>query len=496
MPIDVQRELRPILIGGTWRAGRGEPVVSINPVDGSVNAAFAGADAQDVAEAVERGAAAMAAPAWRNLLPHERARVLRRISEGIAAETESLALLQLRDNGKPLYETRGLVISAANTFGYFAAALETLESEVTPSRGAFLTMTSYQPLGVIGAITPWNSPIASEAQKVAPALAAGCAVVLKPSELTPLLAIELGRIAQSAGLPDGLLSVVPGTGAVAGAALVAHPLVAKISFTGGTVTGRAIARAAADKLMPLTLELGGKSPTIVFADADLDVAINGVLFGIFSSQGQSCIAGSRLFVQRSIYASFVERLVTRAKALRVGDPLDPRTHLGPLISEPQRAKVESYVELARAEGGRVLCGGRRPDGEQFARGTFFEPTIVDGLSNRSRVCQEEIFGPVLAVLPFEDEADVVEQANDTVYGLACGIWTGDYKRAWRVGTAISAGTLWINTYKQFSISTPFAGAKASGIGIEKGRTGIRSYQQEQSIYWGLDERPNPWADVS
>jgi betaine-aldehyde dehydrogenase len=221
--------LGPIFIGGTWRLGRGAPVVSVNPVDGSVNATFAGADASDVAEAVERGVAAMTDPVWRNMLPHERARILRRIGDGLAAETESLALLQLRDNGKPLYETRGLVISAANTFQFFAAALETLESEVTPARGAFLTMTAYQPLGVVGAITPWNSPIASEAQKVAPALAAGCAVVLKPSELTPLLALELGRIAQAAGLPDGLLSVVPGTGSVAGAALVAHPAVRKIS---------------------------------------------------------------------------------------------------------------------------------------------------------------------------------------------------------------------------------------------------------------------------
>jgi betaine-aldehyde dehydrogenase len=487
--------LRPILIGGEWRPGRGEPLASINPVDGSVNATFGGASADDVNEAIERGALAMANPAWSKLLPHERARILRRISDGLAAETEALAQLQLRDNGKPIYETRGLVISASNTFAFFAAALETLESEVTPSRGAFLTMTTYQPLGVIGAITPWNSPIASEAQKVAPALAAGNAVVLKPSELTPLLALELGRIAQAAGLPDGLLSVVPGTGAVAGAALVAHPAVKKISFTGGTDTGRAIARVAAEKLMPVTLELGGKSPTIVFADADLDIAINGVLFGIFSSQGQSCIAGSRCFVDRAIYDTFVARLVERTKQLRVGDPLDPATHLGPLISEPQRAKVESYVALAIAEGGTVLCGGKRPTGAFYDRGTFFEPTIIAGLANGARVCQEEIFGPVLVVLPFNGEADVIAQANDTVYGLACGIWTGDYRRAWRVGTAIQAGTLWINTYKQFSISTPFAGAKASGIGVEKGRLGIRSYQQEQSVYWGLDEVPNPWAGI-
>ena len=419
-----------------------------------------------------------------------------RIADGIAAQTEALALLQLKDNGKPLYETRGLVMSAAGTFGFFASALETMETEVTPSRGPFLTMTTYRPLGVIGAITPWNSPIASDAQKVAPALAAGNAVVLKPSELTPLVALELARIAEAAGLPAGLLSVVPGSGREAGAALVAHPGVKKISFTGGTVTGRSIAHVAADKMMPVTLELGGKSPTIVFADADIELTLNGVLFGIFSSQGQSCIAGSRLFVERAIYDRFVGELVTRTKALRVGDPLDPRTHLGPLISPEQRAKVESYVALAVEEGGTILCGGRRPDGAAYEGGTFFEPTIVGGLSNRARVCQEEIFGPVLVVLPFDDEADVIAQANDTVYGLACGVWTNDYRRAWRVGTAIDAGTLWINTYKQFSISTPFAGTKDSGIGVEKGRDGIRSYMHEQSIYWGMSVEPIPWANVT
>jgi betaine-aldehyde dehydrogenase len=487
---------QPICIGGTWRVGGGDELRSINPADGSVNAVLRGASASDIDEAVEAGARAAANPAWRNLLPHERARVLRRIGDGIAAEADALARLQLRDNGKPLYETRGLVASAAGTFGFFAAALETFESEVTPARGPFLTMTRYAPLGVVGAITPWNSPIASDAQKVAPALAAGNAVVLKPSELTPLVALELARIAQAAGLPDGLLSVVPGTGAVAGAALVAHPLVRKISFTGGTETGRAIGRVAAAKTMPVTLELGGKSPTIVFADAARDHALNGVLYGIFSSQGQSCIAGSRCFIERSIYAPFVAELVARTKALRVGDPLDPRTHLGPLISPEHRANVEAYVALARSEGGEVLCGGRRPNDPALAAGTYYEPTILSGLRNDARVCQEEIFGPVLVVLPFDDEAGVIAQANDTMFGLACGIWTGDYKRAWRVGTAVEAGTLWINTYKQFSISTPFAGAKSSGIGVEKGRDGIRSYMQEQSVYWGLNEQPNPWADAT
>jgi betaine-aldehyde dehydrogenase len=356
-------------------------------------------------------------------------------------------------------------------------------------------MTAYRPIGVVGAITPWNSPIASDAQKIAPALAAGNAVVLKPAELTPLVSLEVARIAQAAGLPDGLLSVLPGKGSIAGNAIVMHPLVKKVSFTGGTSTGRAIAHAAAEKLIPVTLELGGKSPVIVFDDADLEHALHGILFGIFSSQGQSCIAGSRLFVQRSIYDRFLERLVAHAKALRVGDPLDPRTHLGPLISMDHRASVEAFVALAREEGGTILCGGRRPADPALTSGSYYEPTIVAGLDNRARVCQEEIFGPVLIVMPFEHEADVIAQANDTVYGLACGIWTADYKRAWRVGRAIEAGTVWINTYKQFSISTPFTGFKQSGIGREKGRDGIRSYMQEQSLYWGLNEDPLPWATL-
>ena len=344
----ISSALRPIFIGGEWKRGGGDPVISRNPVDGSINAQFAGASVADVDEAVRLGARAMEDPAWRNLLPHERARILKRISDGLAAETDALARLQLRDNGKPLAETTALVVSASNTFAFFAAALETLESEVTPSRGPYLTMTRYRPIGVVGAITPWNSPIASEAQKVAPALAAGNAVVVKPAELTPLLAIELARVAQAAGLPDGLLSVLPGKGRIVGQALVEHPEVKKISFTGGTATGRALAETAARKLMPITLELGGKSPTIVFADAEIDHALNGVLFGIFSSQGQSCIAGSRLFVQRSIYDTFVEQLVARTKQLRAGDPLDPRVHLGPLISQEQRASAAGAGPKARS----------------------------------------------------------------------------------------------------------------------------------------------------
>ena len=484
----------PILIGGEWRAGSGPVVPSMNPADRSVVAEIATASRADVDEAVAAGAKAADDPAWRNLLPHQRADILLRISAGIAARAEELAQLQLRDNGKPIHETRALVASAAGTFKYYAAACETLEGEITPPRGPYLTMSVHEPIGVVAAITPWNSPIASEAQKLAPALAAGNAVVLKPAEATPMLALELGKICEQAGVPKGIVSVLPGTGAEVGSALVAHKDVGFVSFTGGTATGRVIAHVAADKLMPTSLELGGKSPNIVFADAQMDHAINGVLFGIFSSQGQSCIAGSRLFVEERIHNQFVERLVERTKALRLGPPLDPATQMGPQITAEHRDKIASYVALGRREGGRVLCGGQPPTGPGVDRGFFFQPTILAGLDNRARVCQEEIFGPVLCVLPFRDEDELVAQANDTVYGLACGLWTESYRRALRVARRIQAGTVWINTYKFFSISTPFGGVKESGLGREKGRLGIQRYMRQKSLYWGLNDAPLPWAD--
>jgi betaine-aldehyde dehydrogenase len=270
--------------------------------------------------------------------------------------------------------------------------------------------------------------------------------------------------------------------------------VKKVSFTGGTTTGRALARLAADKLMPVTLELGGKSPTIVFADADLDHAVNGVLYGIFSSSGESCIAGSRLFVHESIRAQFLDRLAAKANALRVGDPEDPRTQMGPLITAKHRESIERYVQLGLDEGGKLLAGGERPKGGLFDRGWFYKPTVLTGLSNKARICQEEIFGPVLVAMSFRDEKDLLEQAQDSVFGLAAGIWTRDYKLAWRTARALDTGTVWINTYKQLSISTPFTGVKESGLGIEKGRLGILQYKHQKSLYWGLNERPLAWAD--
>ncbi|AJY39009.1 aldehyde dehydrogenase [Burkholderia humptydooensis] len=483
-----------ILIGGEWRCGRGATTPNFYPADGSLNAEIHMADAADAREAVEVADAAWRRANWSGLKPHQRAGVLHRIADLIHANHEALAQLQRRDNGKPISETRALVASAANTFRYFAACAETLDDALTPSRGDYLSMSVHEPLGVVAAITPWNSPIASDAQKLGPALAAGNAVVLKPAEVTPLASLALARLCEQAGVPPGVISVLPGKGSVIGDALVRDPLVKKVSFTGGTEVGRGIARLAAEKLMPLSLELGGKSPTIVFDDADLDHAVNGVLFGIFSSSGESCIAGSRLFVQRAIYDAFVARLVDAARKLRVGDPASERTQMGPLITAQHRGTVERYVALGRDEGGRVLCGGERPTGEGRDAGFFYLPTILDGLSNRARICREEIFGPVLVALPFDDEAALVAEANDSVFGLAAGIWTRDYKRAWRVARALDAGTVWINTYKQFSISTPFSGRKESGMGREKGSLGIREYMQQKSLYWGLNDSPLPWAN--
>ncbi|BAN26180.1 aldehyde dehydrogenase [Caballeronia insecticola] len=483
-----------IFVGGEWRKGRANPYASIYPADQSINAEISTANADDAREAVECADRAFRKADWAGLKPHQRAAVLHRIAGLIEARHEALAQLQRRDNGKPISETRGLVTSAANTFRYFASCLETLEEELTPARGDYLTMSVHEPLGVVAAITPWNSPIASDAQKLAPALAAGNAVVLKPAEVTPLASLALARICEEAGVPRGVVSVLPGKGSVIGDALVRHPLVKKVAFTGGTEVGRGIARLAAEKLMPVSLELGGKSPTIVYADADLDHAVNGVLYGIFSSSGESCIAGSRLFVERRVYGEFMARLVEGARKLRVGDPSRENTQMGPLITAQHRESIEKYVALGLEEGGKLLCGGERPSGDGRDKGFFYLPTIIEGLANDARMCQEEIFGPVLAALPFDDEAALLEQANDSVFGLAAGIWTRDYKRAWHTARALNTGTVWINTYKQFSISTPFGGWKDSGMGREKGRLGLREYMQQKSLYWGLNDAPLPWAN--
>jgi len=480
-------------IAGRFRDGGGDEFESVNPADGSIIARLRHCSAEDAREAVEAAAKAAEDPAWREMLPHQRARLLYRIGDAIEREADAIAALQTLDTGKTLAETRALAHSAAGTFRYVAAALETMDEALTTPRGPYLTMSIHEPIGVVAAITPWNSPIASDAQKIAPALAGGNAVVIKPAEWTSLVSLKLAHICEDAGLPSGLLSVLPGRGSVVGDALARAPQVGRIVFTGGTVTGRRIAAVAAERLIPASLELGGKSPTIVCEDADIEQAIAGILYGVFSSTGQSCIAGTRLFVARAIYEPFMAHLVDRARALRVGPGTDPATQVAPMVAHAHRDKVAGHVAAALADGARLRCGGSAPEGPLYERGAYYLPTILDGLPNSAAICQEEVFGPVLVALPFDDEADLVAQANDTVYGLACGIWTGDYRRAWRLARAIQAGTVWINTYKQFSSSTPFGGVKESGLGREKGREWIRSYMNQKALYWGLEYGPLPWA---
>ncbi|MDR6740597.1 acyl-CoA reductase-like NAD-dependent aldehyde dehydrogenase [Herbaspirillum sp. 1173] len=486
-------DIQPICIAGQWRPGAGDRYATLYPATGEAVASLHAASVADVEEAILGADRAFRTSGWAQKKPHERAAVLFRVAQLIRENGEALAQLQRLDNGKPISETRNLVASAAATFQFFAAACETLEESLTPMRGDNLTMSVHEPMGVVAAITPWNSPIASEAQKMAPALAAGNAVVVKPAEVTPLAALALARLCIEAGVPAGLISVLPGKGSVIGDAITLHPLVKRVSFTGGTSTGKHIAHIAADKMMPVSLELGGKSPTMVFEDADIDHAVAGVLYGIFSSSGESCIAGSRLFVARSLHEPFMERLAAGAAALRVGDPADERTQMGPLITARHREGIERYVDMGVTDGGRIRTGGVRPKGPAFDRGYFYTPTIIEGLRNDQRICQEEIFGPVLVAMPFDDEEHLIRQANDSVYALAAGIWTRDYKRAWRVGRAVQAGNVWINTYKQFSISTPFGGWRDSGLGREKGRLGILQYMEQKAMYWGLNEQPLPWA---
>jgi len=478
---------RPMLIAGEWLAGSDhEPaLVSVNPATGELNHRMAAAGAAEVELAVQAAAQAARAPAWRGLQPPQRANLLHRIGELMLRDAEHFARLQMLENGKVWGECVAQVKSAAATFRYYASVCETLGSELTPSRGNYLSMTLHEPYGVIAAITPWNSPMTMEAQKVAPALAAGNAVILKPSEVTPSTALELGRIALEAGLPPGVLNVLPGTGAGVGALLVAHPGVKMVSFTGGTASGRRIAEVAASKLMPVALELGGKSPHIVFDDADVPAAVEAVVGGIFEGSGQSCVAGSRLFVQRGVQAQVVELLLARTRTLKVDLPDAAGAQMGPIATFAHRDHIERMVDAARTEGAQVLTGGARPGDARLAAGAFYLPTVISGIQNNAAIAQQEIFGPVLCVMPFDTEDDLIAQANDSAYGLAAGIWTADFPRAWRVARALEAGTVWINTYKQLSIATPFGGFKDSGLGREKGLTGMRLYQQAKGVYFGL-----------
>ena len=475
---------RLIIDGKAVDAASGATFTTTNPATEEPITTVAEAGPEDVDRAVKAARAALDG-AWAKMKPIDRSRVLWKLGDLVLEHADELARLETLDNGKPIFESRLVDIDmVARCFHYFSGWSTKLSGDTTPVNPARFTYTLREPVGVVGAIIPWNFPMIMVGWKAAPALAAGNTLVVKPAELTPLTAIRIAELALEAGVPPGVFNVLPGKGRVAGEALVKHPLVAKLSFTGSTEVGQHLMRTAADTLKKLTLELGGKSPNIVFADADLDAALKGATTGIFYGKGEVCAAGSRLLVEKPIYDEFVARLAERAKKLAPADPLDPKTRLGSLVSKAQMEKVLGYVESGVKEGAQLVAGGQRQPVN--GKGAFVQATVLAGVNNRMRVAQEEIFGPVLAVIPFDGADDAVAQANDVPYGLAAGVWTRDVKKAHTVARRLAAGTVWVNMYNFYDPAMPFGGVKGSGFGRDLGEACLQEYTQVKSVWMNLE----------
>lgn len=465
-----------LLIGDRRPTGSGTITV-LEPASGAPFDEVASAGPDDVENAVATAAAAFLP--WSKLSPVARAEMLFRFSDLVRSHLEDLATLEARNVGKPIGDARWEANHVADTLRYYAGAADKFFGETIPVRKGGLDITLRDPLGVVGLIVPWNFPMVIATWKLGPALACGNTVVLKPASLTPLTALRLGELALEAGLPPGVLNVIPGPGARVGAQLAAHPAVAKIGFTGETATGRSILQASAATIKRVSLELGGKSPNVVFADVDVDVAAKEAVASVFANAGQDCCARSRVIVERPAYAKMVEAMAAAAEAMRIGDPLDPATEMGPLISAAQRERTESYINVGRSEGARLVSGGSRPMGDGF----FLKPAVFADAKPRMRIVDEEIFGPVVAVIPFDTEDQAIEIANDTIYGLSGSLWTNDLKRGLRVARAIRTGVLSVNSSSSVHLQAPFGGYQQSGLGRELGMHAMEHYSEMKNIYF-------------
>jgi acyl-CoA reductase-like NAD-dependent aldehyde dehydrogenase len=483
-------------IDGEWAAAEsGEWFETFDPYAGSPWALVARGGKADVGRAVDAAYRAFKSGDWPKLKPTQRGALLRRLGDLIARDAEKLAALEVRDNGKLLAEMGAQVRYLPQWYYHYGGLADKIEGSVIPiDKADTFNFTRHEPIGVVAAITPWNSPLLLASWKLAPALAAGCTIVLKPSEHTSVSALELCKLFEEAGFPKGVMNVATGFGSEVGEPLVAHPKVAKIAFTGGEMGGQKVYESAARGLKMVTLELGGKSPNIVFDDAVIEDAVKGVISGIFAATGQTCIAGSRLLVQKSIEKSFTEKLVKFAATARMGDPMNLETQVGPVTTRQQYDKILGYIDIAKREGARLALGGAPAKRPECGSGWFVEPTIFAGVNNQMRIAREEVFGPVLSVIPFEDEEDAIAIANDSPYGLAAGIWTSSIKRAIRTSERLEAGSVWVNTYRAVSYMSPFGGYKRSGLGRENGQDAIWGYLQTKSVWISTaDSVANPFV---
>jgi acyl-CoA reductase-like NAD-dependent aldehyde dehydrogenase len=478
------------LIDGQWcDSASGQWIDTVEPFSGQTWGRIPRGNVQDVDAAVNAAHRAFEAPAWRDLTATARGELLRKLATLVDRDAKTLGEIEQRDNGKLISETTQQMKGVAQRLHYYAGLADKVEGSVIPvPRNDVFNYTRYEPLGVVVAITPWNSPLALTSWKLAPALAAGNTIVLKPSEFTSASTLAFARLVEEAGFPPGVVNVVTGYGHEIGEALVRHRRVAKIAFTGGDAGGRAVNLAAAADFKPVTLELGGKSPNVVFDDADLDQAVKGAVAGIFAASGQTCMAGSRLLLQDSIHDEFVARLTNFAKDARIGDPSSYDTQIGPIATRPQWEKILKMIEMAKQEGATCVLGGHALEGAGYGQGQFVAPTIFTGVKNEMRIAQEEVFGPVLSVIRFRDEEDAIRIANDIDFGLAAAVWTQDLHRAFYCADRIRAGTVWVNNYRATSFASPFGGYKRSGLGREGGVESIKEYLQTKSVW--ITTRPN------